>query len=79
MDPPLYSRERSKQWVKPGKSALKHPNTQQSPGKVMANFFLDARGVIFIEYLEKRRTITGAYYAELLDRLVDQIRKKGHI
>ena len=33
-------------------------------------------GVIFIDYVEKERTITGAYYAALLDRLVNDIRKK---
>ena len=49
---------------------------QQSAGKVMASVFWDAHGVIFIDYLEKGRTITGAYYAELLDRLVDEIMKK---
>ena len=42
----------------------------------MASIFWDAHGVIFIEYLEKESTITGAYYAALLDRLVDKIRKK---
>ena len=42
----------------------------------MASVFWDAHGVIFIYYLEKGRTMTGAYYAALLDRLVDQIRKK---
>ena len=42
----------------------------------MASVFWDARGVIYINYLEKGRTITGEYYATLLDRLVDEIRKK---
>ena len=32
--------------------------------------------VIFIDYLEKGITITGAYYAALLDRLVDEIKEK---
>ena len=32
--------------------------------------------VIFIDYLQKGRTITGAYYAALLNRLVDEIKKK---
>ena len=41
--------------------------------------FLDAHGVISIDYLEKRRTITGAYYAALLDRLVDEIRNKQRL
>ena len=50
--------------------------TQQSAGKVMASVFWNAHEVIFIDYLEKGSTITGEYYAALLDRLVDQIRKK---
>ena len=45
-------------------------------GKLWLVFFWDAHGVIFIDYLEKERTISGAYYAALLDRLVDEIRKK---
>ena len=70
------SREWPKQWVKPGESASKLPKTQQSSGKVMTSVFCDAYRVIFIDYLEKGRTITGSYYAALLDRLVDKIRKK---
>ena len=42
----------------------------------MVSVFWDARGVILIDYLEKGRTITEAYYTALLDRLVDEIRKK---
>ena len=68
--------EGSKQWAKPGKSGPKRPKRQQPAGKVMASVFWDAHGVIFIDYLEKRRTITEAYYAALLDRLVEEIRKK---
>ena len=66
----------SKQWVKPGESAPKRPKTQQLAGKVMASMFWDANGVIFIDYLEKGRTITGAYYAASFDQLVDEIKKK---
>ena len=38
--------------------------------------FWNAHGVIFIDCLEKGRTITGAYYASLLDRFVDEISNK---
>ena len=41
----------------------------------MAHIFWDAHGVIFIDYLEKGRMITVAYYTALLERLVDEIRK----
>ena len=42
----------------------------------MTSVFWFAHGVIFIDYLEKGRTITGAYYAVLLDRLFDEIRRE---
>lgn len=70
------SSQQSKQWTKIGSSAPKRPKTQQWAGKVMASVFWDAHGIIFIDYLQKGSTITGAYYAALLDRLVDEIGKK---
>ena len=42
----------------------------------MASIFGVTHGVIFINYLEKGRTISGAYYAALLDPVVNKIRKK---
>ena len=42
----------------------------------MASVFWDAHGVIFMDYFEGGRIITGAYHAALLDRLVDEIRKE---
>ena len=72
----LKSHEGSKQWATLGESAPKRPNTQQSAGEVMASIFWNALEVIFIDYLEKGKTIAGTYYAALLDRLVDEIRKK---
>ncbi|XP_014475539.1 PREDICTED: uncharacterized protein LOC106744915 [Dinoponera quadriceps] len=48
---------------------------KQSARKVLATVFWDAHGIIFIEYLEKGRTITGEYYASL-DRMNDEIKKK---
>ena len=42
----------------------------------MASVFWDAHGVIFIDYLQKGRAITEAYYGALLDQLVHEIRKK---
>lgn len=70
------SMQQSKQWVSPGETAPKRPKTQQWAGKVMASVFWDARGIIFIDYLEKGKTITGAYYSTLLDRLKSEIAKK---
>ena len=42
----------------------------------MATVFWDARGIIFIDYLEKGKTITGEYYASLLDQLKVKIQEK---
>ncbi|GFW23258.1 mariner transposase [Trichonephila clavipes] len=42
--------------------------------------FWDARGVIFIDDLEKRKTITSEYWANLLQRLSEEINiKRSHL
>ena len=50
--------------------------TQPSAGKVMTTVFWDAKGVIMLEFLPKRSTITGVYYANFLDQLRTAIREK---
>ena len=40
----------------------------------MASVFWDAEGILFIDYLEKGKTITGEYYSNLLTRLDEKIR-----
>ena len=42
--------------------------TQPSAGKVMATVVWDAKGVIMLDFLPKRSTIAGVYYANLLDQ-----------
>ena len=54
----------------------KKSKTQPSVGKVMATVFWDAKGVIMLDFLPKRSTITGVYYANLLDQLRIAIREK---
>jgi hypothetical protein len=44
-----------------------------SAGKVMASVFWDAEGILFIDYLQKGKTITGKYYSNLLTRLDKKI------
>ena len=41
--------------------------------------FMDARGIIFIDCLQKGKAINAEYYANLLQRLSDEIKKKVHI
>ena len=70
------NKAQSRQWVGPGSPRPKKPKTQPSAGKVMATVFWDAKGVIMLDFLPKRSTITGVYYANLLDQLRTAIREK---
>jgi Transposase. len=55
-------------WAKKTKVGL-------SANKVLATIFWDARGIIPIDYLQKGRAINGEYYAHLLDRFNDNLKK----
>ena len=72
------NKAQSRLWEGPGSSRPKKFKTQPSAGKVMAtvSVFWDAKGVIMLDFLPKRSTITGVYYANLLDQLRTAIRKK---
>lgn len=70
------TKEQSKQWTSPCEPAPKKAKVVKSAGKVMATVFWDAQGILFIDYLQKGRTITGEYYAALLERLNDELEKK---
>ena len=70
------NKAQSRQWVGPGSPRPKKFKTQPSAGKVMAIVFWDAKGVIMLDFLPKRSTITGVYYANLLDQLRADIREK---
>ena len=57
--------------------ASKKAKTVLSADKVMASVFSDARGIIFIDYLQKEKTINGEYYANSLQCLSDEIKKNS--
>ena len=61
------NKAQSRQRVGPGSPRPKKFKTQPSVSKVMASEFWDAQGVIMMDFLAKKSTITGAYYANLLD------------
>jgi hypothetical protein len=69
-------KQQSKQWTEAGCSAPKKTSSAPSAGKVMTFVFWDAEGILFIEYLEKGKTITGKYYSNLLTRPDEKIREK---
>jgi len=70
------SKQQSNQRRKAGCSAPKKTGSVPSVGKVMASVFWDAEGILFIDYLEKGKTITKEYYSNLLTRLDEKIREK---
>jgi histone-lysine N-methyltransferase SETMAR len=70
------SKQQSKMWTKRGEPAPKKAKTVLSAGKVMASVFWDAKGILFIDYLQKGKTIKGEYYANLLNRLKTAIAEK---
>ena len=66
----------SAEWTAAGERRSKRPKTQQWDGKVMASVSWDVHGTLFIDYLEKGKTINSDYYMVLLDRLSAEIKKK---
>lgn len=72
----LESNRQSAQWIGAGVSRPKRPKSQTSAGKVMESVFWDAQGILFVDYLEKRRTINSEYYMKLLMQLKDEIAQK---
>ena len=66
----------SRQRVGPGSPRPNKFKTQSFAGKVMATIFWDAKGVIMLDFLPKRSTITGVHYANLLDQPTSAIREK---
>jgi len=69
-------KQQSKQWTEAGRSVAKKTSSVLSVGKVMASVFWDAEGILFIDYLEKGKTITREYYSNLLTRLDEKIHEK---
>lgn len=70
------TKQQSRQWVGRGEPTPKKAKVIPSAGKVMASVFWDAKGILLIDYLAKGKTITGAYYASLLDQLHAAIAEK---
>ena len=51
--------------------------TVLSPGSArVASVFWDSSGILFINYLEKGKTINSDYYCTLLDRLKEKVTTK---
>ena len=63
-------------WWKHSTSAPNKAKVVSYAGKVMAYVFWDAKGIVFINYLQKGKTINGEYYVKLLRELGPAIKLK---
>lgn len=70
------SKQESMQWKHKSSPPPKKFPTQPSAGKIMATIFWDQEGILLIDYLEHKKTITGEYYAGVLKTLREAIVEK---
>jgi len=64
------SKQESMQWKHADSPTPVKFRTTPSAGKIMCTIFWDSQGVVLIDYKPHKETITGAYYAKLLERCV---------
>lgn len=70
------TKQSSKQWTAKHERAPVKAKVTHSAGKVMATIFWDSKGIILMDFLQKGQTVTGQYYAGLLDQLAQAIKFK---
>jgi histone-lysine N-methyltransferase SETMAR len=70
------SKVQSKQWMATGSHGPIKFKSERSVKNVMATIFWDCEGVILLDFLEDKKTITGPYYENVLRRLHDAIKRK---
>ena len=66
----------AKVWKKPGEKTPSRPRIQRSTGKIMMTIFWDNEGILLMDYLSHGDTISGRYYASLIDRLRSAVLEK---
>ena len=70
------SKRSSAEWIAVVEKRPKREKRQMLAGKVMASVFWDAHAVLFIDYLEKGKTINSERYIGQLMRLKNEIGEK---
>lgn len=70
------SKRSSMEWRRKNEAGPVKAKTKLSAGKILATVFWDYRGVVFVDFLEERRTINATYYCELLDKVKTSYRSK---
>lgn len=70
------SKIQSKQWLPKGSSGPVKFRAERSVKRILATVFWDAEGIILCDFLEDQKTITGAYYVQVLKKLHDSLVQK---
>ena len=69
-------KQQSKQWLPHGSSGPIKFKSERSVKKVMETVFWDSEGVVLVDFLENKTTVTGAYYIEVLKKLRAKLAEK---
>jgi histone-lysine N-methyltransferase SETMAR len=64
------------QWHKKGTPPPERFKVSPSARKIMATDFWDTESILLIDYKDKGVTITGEYYARLLEQLKEAVKEK---
>jgi len=70
------SKQQSMQWKHASSPRPRKFKVQASAGKIMSTIFWDAEGILLIDFIPQKVTITGVYYADLLHKLRLAIKEK---
>ena len=70
------TKQQSKQWLPCGSSGPIKFKSERSVKKVMATVFWDSEGVVLVDFLEGKKTVTGTYYVEVLRKLRAKLAEK---
>ena len=73
-DPP--TKLESRQWKRASSPTPTQERPRHSPGKILMSVFWDCEGMLLVDFLEDKQTITGDYYSHLMYRLRQAIREK---
>ena len=67
----------SKEWHPKGASGPVKFKAERSVKKVMATIFWDCEGVILIDFLKGKKTVTSSYYKDALKKLKTSLAKNA--
>jgi len=70
------SKQQSMQWKHASSPSPRKFKVQALAGKIMCIIFRDAEGMLLIDFMSHKVTITGVYYADLLHKLCLAIKEK---